>query len=151
MRITAVALVTVAGLTGCYGSTEKASNVDFDSADLNGQFTANSGASQSWFEYWPTATPANKTTTATLNWAANGCGSTTDHVTALQQGTNYSFHLCGKDQGGPSFCAQTRTFETWLPDRLTGQGVGEFSPGNPIQITVNASSSLPHVPSERRW
>ena len=140
MRITAVALVIVAGLTGCYGSTEKASNVDFDSVDLNGVFTANRGPAESWFEYWPTATPATKSTTATRNWAANASGPTSDHVSGLQQGKNYSFRLCGRDQGGPPGCAQTRTFETWLPDKVTGQGTGFFSPGDPIQITVNASS-----------
>jgi hypothetical protein len=140
VRITAVALVIVAGLTGCYGSTEKASNVDFDSVDLNGVFTANHGAAESWFEYWPTATPANKSTTATRNWAANASGPTTDHLPGLQQGTNYSFRLCGRDQGGPAGCAQTRTFETWSPDKVTGQGTGFINPGEPIIITVNASS-----------
>lgn len=140
MRITAVVLVIVAGLTGCYGSTEKASNVDFDTADLNGQFTANNGPAQSWFEYWPSATPANKSTTATQNWAANASGPTTHSVTGLQRGTHYSFRLCGRDVGGPSLCAQTRTFETWSPDNVTGQGGGQISPGNPIVIVVNASS-----------
>jgi hypothetical protein len=64
--VLAVALVGVLGVCGCYGSTEPATNVTFDAAQLNARGTANNGPASSYFEYWPTNTPQAKITTSTV-------------------------------------------------------------------------------------
>jgi hypothetical protein len=136
LTVGAIALVC----SGCYGSTEKASDVGLDSVKLNGQFTANNGPAESWFEYWPTSTPANRILTQPRSWAAGATGPTSDPVDSLQQGTQYSFRLCGRDQGGPSLCAQTRTFVTQSPDTVSGNGTGVGATNEPLQATLSASS-----------
>jgi hypothetical protein len=137
-----VTVVAVVGLTSCYGTTEKATNVEFESATLNAHGTSNSGPAQSHFEYWPTADPANKSTTPTLSWPANISGPVIQSVSGLQEGTGYSFRVCGRDvNGGPAFvCAQTRTFETWSPDTASGNGSTVTPEGDIYVMTVDARS-----------
>ena len=55
-RIAVSALLCAGVLAGCYGSTEPATEVAFDSAKLNGRGTADKGPAFSYFEYAPTST-----------------------------------------------------------------------------------------------
>jgi hypothetical protein len=122
-------------LAGCYGSTEKATDVGFTSATLHGHGVTNNGPATSFFEYWPTATPAQKQTTQNRDWPANISGNFSEQVSGLSQGTKYQFRLCGHDSGQPSICAQTRNFETPAPDRV----VGTATSGD-LTWTLDASS-----------
>ncbi len=59
LRPSAVVAVVAAALAlaGCYGSTEPATQIDFDQATLNAHGTANAGDAHVYFEYWQTAHP----------------------------------------------------------------------------------------------
>jgi hypothetical protein len=58
-----MAVVAGLALTGCYGSTEPATEVTADTARLNARGTANNGPATSFFEIWPTNAPSAK-----LSW-----------------------------------------------------------------------------------
>lgn len=76
-----------------------------------------------------------------MNWPANVSGPISHKVIGLQQGTNYTFRVCGRDQGAPiTACGQERRFETQAPDRASGTGSGTLTGGGPVTATVNASS-----------
>jgi hypothetical protein len=115
-------LLSATIFAGCYGSTEKATDVGFTGATLNGKGTSNNGPAQSFFEYWPTASPASKSTTAPRNWPGEVSGPFDKKIDGLEEGTKYSFRMCGNDQDQPPVCAQTRTFETDGHDASSGHG-----------------------------
>jgi hypothetical protein len=125
----------ILGLAGCYGSTEKATNVTTESAVLNAQGTTNAGPAESWFEYWATATPQDRATTPKQEWPGGISGPFSRGVDGLLQGTRYTFRMCGNDVGEPPVCAQERTFETQSPDSVVGTASNAT-----VTATLNASS-----------
>jgi hypothetical protein len=109
---TAFGVLTTAAVTGCYASTEPASDVTGDTAKLHARGTANSGPARSYFEFWPTNGGAHRYT-ATLRWPAGASGPFAQNVRALEADTEYSFRVCGSDEDQASdVCANTRTFTT---------------------------------------
>jgi hypothetical protein len=109
---TVVAVLSAAGATGCYGSTEPASDVTGDTAKLHARGTANSGPARSYFEFWPTNGVQHRYT-YTLRWPAAASGPFSQDVRELEANTEYSFRVCGSDEDKPDeVCANTRTFTT---------------------------------------
>jgi hypothetical protein len=117
-------LVSVVVFAGCYGSTERATEVGPDSATLNAAGTANNGPATAYFEYWITGSSGPPQQTDPAHFPGGSSGAFSQKVTGLAETSSYSFRLCGSDDsGGPTVCAQTRTFETHpLPveDSVTG-------------------------------
>ncbi|MBN1528287.1 MAG: hypothetical protein JW895_04465 [Thermoleophilaceae bacterium] len=110
---TAIALILAACLSaGCYGSTEYVTQLLNTSATLNGRGTTNDGPADVYFEYWPTATPAARSTTPAKRIPGGVTGPLSAPVAGLGQDTSYSYRLCGGDEGEPAVCANTRTFVT---------------------------------------
>jgi hypothetical protein len=148
VRVVAVLLAVVAGigLSACYGSTEPATNVTFDSAQLNAQGTANNGPANSHFEYWPTSHPEAKLTTPNQAWPAGVSGPFSAKVTVLYASSEYSFRVCGNDEGKPFACAQTRTFTTPAPTRDVVEGgwsEGFHSPEGTVQASSGPAGQSP--------
>jgi hypothetical protein len=99
-------------LTGCYASTEPATEVKQSSARLHAQGTADNGEASSYFEYRPTGT-TRVATSAPFRWPAGVSGPFSATAAGLTPSTQYSFRVCGRDlSGGDNACAQTRTFTT---------------------------------------
>ena len=132
-RIAVSALLCAGVLAGCYGSTEPATEVAFDSAKLNGRGTADKGPAFSYFEYAPTSTGFPGATTTRREWPANASGPLTERAFPLYAGTSYSYRLCGNDQGKSPVCAQTRTFRTPAATRDAVRGSWSYDEG-----TINA-------------
>src|SRR5579884_666049 len=138
-RLVVLALAAVAAvvLAGCYGSTEPATNVTYDGATLNARGTANNGPASSWFEYWATADPSSTVKTYPQSWPAGASGPFSATVSPasgsppLYAGTDYSFRMCGQDQGVGPVCAQTRTFRTTAPTRDAVEGSWVDPPDSP--------------------
>src|SRR3954447_24569997 len=114
--------------SGCYGSTEPATNIAFDHATLNGHGTMNNGPADVRFDLWETARPSERRSTLpkTVSGGVSGPVSSPNSPFGpygLVPDTDYSFRLCGRDQGAQAdVCAQTRTFRTLKPsgDLLRG-------------------------------
>ena len=128
----AVSAVLCAGvLAGCYGSTEPATEVAFDSAKLNGRGTANSGPAASYFEYGPSSSGTLTFKTTPRNWPSGASGPFSERIGSvpagpLYAGLSYSYRLCGNDQGKPPVCAQTRTFTTPAATRDAVKGTWTY-------------------------
>lgn len=128
-------VVIVLSVSGCYGSTEPASDIGFDHATLNGRGTTNNGPADVHFEMWTTARPSERggTLPKTIPGGVTGPFSQPNSPFgpyALVPDTDYSFRLCGRDQGAQNeVCAQTRTFRTLKPtgDLLRGFFVLQFT------------------------
>jgi hypothetical protein len=138
------ALAATLLIVGCTGSTEPASNIKADSVRLNAKGTANNGPAYSYFEYWKTSAPATKTQTVTRHWQAGTSGPFGEGVTGLSADTDYSFRVCGNDEGQSAVCAQTLAFKT-APDHDSVHGVLDIHAGMAgfHHITADASSG-PH-------
>jgi hypothetical protein len=132
--VTAGVLVAAA-LVGCYGSTEPATDIDATSAVLHARGTTNNGPAETYFEYWPTNDPGSRATTQKRTWPGGISGPFSESVTGLDEGTNYTFRMCGNDQGQTALCAQQRAFETPAPDRVVGTGTDGST-----SVDVNATS-----------
>jgi hypothetical protein len=116
----AAALVGVALLCGCYGSTEPARDIGIDRATLTANGTANAGDAHVYFEYWPTGHPESVLATIGTDVSAGSSGAyaepTAKSFRGLAVGTQYSYRVCAKDTSAPNgACAQTRTFTTGRP------------------------------------
>ena len=141
-RLLGLALVGVGLLTGCYGSTEPATNVGIDSATLNAHGTADKGPAHSYFEYWLPGSE-NRLGVGGHDWPAGASGPISDKVTGLAANSTYSFRLCGWDVtsegGGPVHCAQTLSFKTKPPveDSLKGH----LNSGCCSGLVINAASA----------
>ncbi len=130
-----VGTVFVLLVSGCYGSTEPASDIAFDHATLNGRGTTNNGSADVRFELWPTSQPSQRASTLakTVPGGADGPFSQPNSPFGpygLVPDTEYSFRLCGRDQGAQAdVCAQTRTFRTEKPsgDLLRGFFILQFT------------------------
>lgn len=109
--------------------TLAASDVDNDSATLNGELTGLSGEAEAdvWFEYWPHGDSANASTTATQN--LSGPGSFSEAVSGLEDNTTYVYvaHASANNttvSGDPvEFTTGPVADET---DRPTWDGEGPF-------------------------
>jgi hypothetical protein len=109
----ALVALALASLAGCYASTEPASEITQSSAKLNARGTANTGEAQSYFEYWPTSTPAKRGTSGPLRWPDGASGPFSVRAEGLYASTDYAFRVCGRDLDAADFvCAQTLTFTT---------------------------------------
>jgi hypothetical protein len=105
---------------GCRGQTDPATDVTWDSATLNASGTANNGPAFSYFEYWPTADSSNRVQTSTRHWKAGTSGPFRELVAGLKQNTEYSFRVCGQDEGQAAVCAQTLKFKTKVGNTVRG-------------------------------
>jgi hypothetical protein len=120
VRLSLVALLALSALAlgACYGSTEPATGVGEDSATLHARGTANHGPATSYFEYWAAGDPATgypTPRTPTRTWPAGASGPISEQVSDLLVASQYSFRLCGDDQGATPVCAQTRSLTTTTP------------------------------------
>jgi hypothetical protein len=115
-----IGMLGLAFLSGCYGSTEPATNIGVDAATLNAYGTTEDSPTTSWFEYWRTSQPGSvhRTEPLRLPKQVRGplsvrVGASEDlRVDSLAPNAEYSFRLCGAPEGGSGVCAQTRTFRT---------------------------------------
>jgi hypothetical protein len=133
----AVALA-FAGL-GCYGQTDPATDVHPNGATLQARGTADNGPASSYFEYWKSSAPAQKTRTAIKQAPAGASGPISAQLQFLTQNTSYSFRVCGWDGQEPEppasvKCAQTRTFATPSGDAVDAQMVYDSRFNSGLQI-----------------
>jgi hypothetical protein len=146
-RLAAPAVLASLALSGCYGSTEPATDIGEDRATLRGQGTANDGPAFSYFEYWAEGDPLPghaRQRTPTRSWPAGAQGPIAERVSDLLVASRYSFRLCGADQGETPVCAQTRTFSTpaLAGDYVTGSFAGsEPLTQSPYTVRFNARSA----------
>jgi hypothetical protein len=106
-------------LSGCYGSTEPATDIGIDSATLRAKGDTEGSPTTSWFQYWRTSEPGSIRTTPSHAWPAHVRGPLSQPVSGLDPITQYSFRLCGYVEGSAPVCAQTRTFRTLDGDVVT--------------------------------
>jgi hypothetical protein len=133
-------LVSVVVFAGCYGSTEPATDVGPDSATLNARGTANNGAASAYFEYWISGSSGPAQQTDPAHFPGGSSGTFSKKVTGLAETTAYSFRMCGSDDGGgPTVCAQTRTFQTH-PLPVEDSVTGNFDLGSVARGTIDAHS-----------
>ncbi len=128
----------LAVLSGCYASTEPATNVGIDRATLNARGTANNGPAQSWFEYELNGRVGDPPTAGFTNWPAGVSGPFSANVSGLAAGTEYSYRVCGHDGGQTPVCSNTRTFTTRPP--VKDAVFGGYWTGCCSTWTVNAKS-----------
>jgi hypothetical protein len=122
-------------LSGCYGSTEPATDIGIDAATLRAYGDTEGSPTTSWFQYWRTSAPGNVRTTTSHDWPAHVRGPLSARLSYANDGldpiTQYSFRLCGSTEGRAPVCAQTRTFRTLDGDVVTANlraaGGGEAS------------------------
>jgi hypothetical protein len=125
-------------VSGCYGSTEPATNIGPEGATLNARGTANSGAATSRFEYWISGTSA-RDETVPRHWPAGARGPFSATVSGLYASRTYFFRLCGRDDASASdICAQTRRFTTGAPVR--DSVVGSWGQSSSFYGNVDAHS-----------
>lgn len=111
MRIAAViALVALAGLTGCIGQTELATRVEMTRATLNGVGVADDGPATVYFEYWRASAPTDVSATPAQSFPGGAAGPVSADVKGLESNVVYAYRLCGHDEGEQPICAQTRRF-----------------------------------------
>lgn len=115
-RSLAAALIAAAALTGCYSSTEPATEIGAQSARLNARGTADDGPAYSFFKYQRAFPTSEEVRTPELQWPAGASGPFSQVVTGLEEATTYLFSVCGGDEGEPPACAQQRSFTTRGPD-----------------------------------
>jgi hypothetical protein len=122
------AIAGLAFLSGCYGSTEPATNVGVISATFNGAGNTESSPTTAWFEYGRTPSEGfTRTKTVSLPSGVRGplkitVGGLQDVREArLLPNTEYRYRLCGAPEGGEAVCAQTRTFRTQEGDVVDAQ------------------------------
>ncbi len=146
MVVGGLSMVSALALAACYGSTEPATNIGEDSATLHARGTANHGPATSYIEYWTDGDPLpgqSRPRTPTRSWPAGVSGPFSEKVSDLLVASQYSFRLCGNDQGAEPVCAQTRTFATPTPtgDYVKGSFAG-LSPliASPYTVRFNARS-----------
>jgi hypothetical protein len=116
-RVVGLGALCAVLLGGCYGSTEPATNIRPDSAQLNGRGTANDGPAYSFFRVQrfgiPLPPPVD---TPTRQWPAGASGPFSEKLSGLTQATDYSYTLCGGDVGEEPVCANSKSFATRGPD-----------------------------------
>lgn len=98
-------------MSGCYGSTEPATNIGLDHATLNAVGNTQDAKTFAYFQYWTGPQSSGVSTTTPRDLPASVHGPFKDQATGLSPDTEYSFRLCG-GSGGEFACAQTRTFRT---------------------------------------
>jgi hypothetical protein len=151
-RFAAVAFALLAGfaLAGCYASTEPATDIGPTKATLNAQGTANNGGARSWFELEITGRVGDPPQIGNhYNWPAGASGPFSHTVGGLSAGSEYSFRVCGADDGVPDEdapCAQTRTFNTpaATQDSVHGGWWGGCCASESVQATSGPSGENPN-------
>jgi hypothetical protein len=144
------AVLAVLAFSGCYASTEPATEVKEESARLHARGTANNGPARSYFEYWKSDGTGFTRQTFEPNWPdgwpAGASGPFSETVENLFPATRYDFRVCGYDlrdgdQFGERLCAQTRSFMTLRPpgDRVKALFLIE-GPHRPVRIQLDARS-----------
>ena len=139
--LVAAALLGIACVSGCAGQTDFATSIGDTSATFHGRGTTGGNGTSVYFEYWKTSTPAVKQETTHRAIPANVSGAFREGVSGLEQGTQYSYRLCGAEGGNP-ICAQTRTL---VPGRDNVQATGATAQSQSTslhwdRIDINASS-----------
>lgn len=100
-----------------------------ESATLNARGTADDGPARSHFEYWLTGS-SRVGYTHERRWPDGATGPFSEKLTGLASSSSYSFRVCGEnDSGGPTSCAQARTFATGKPVEDSVTGSWNDSPG----------------------
>jgi hypothetical protein len=116
-RVLGLGLLGAVLLGGCYGSTEPATKIRPDSAQLNGRGTADDGPAFSFFRVQRYGVPlGDPVDTPTRQWPAGASGPITEQLTGLAEATDYLFKLCGGNAGDEAACANTKSFATRGPD-----------------------------------
>jgi hypothetical protein len=135
-----VGIATLVAVSGCYGSTEPASEIGPESARLNAKGTANNGEAQTYFEYRLTGSAREPLRTSARTWPAGASGPFSEVAKGLAASTSYSFRVCGNDPGrSGTICAQTRSFTTKPP--VEDAVMGSISVLDIATLTVNAHST----------
>jgi hypothetical protein len=144
------ALLAAVALAGCYASTEPATDVGPTKATLHAHGTANSGGARSWFELEITGRVGTPPQIGNhYNWPAGASGPLWHTVGGLSAGSEYSFRVCGADNGTPdedALCAQTRTFTTpaAVEDSVHGGWWGGCCAAESVQATSGPSGESPN-------
>jgi hypothetical protein len=134
-----MALVGAVLLTGCYASTEPATDVGPETATLRAHGTADKGQAESWFEYEVTGRAGAPQQAAHLTWPAGASGPIIQKVSHLSAGTPYMFRICGSDSSTyPPVCAQTKTFTTKAPTQDTAYGSWWFGCCNSFGVDARS-------------
>jgi hypothetical protein len=143
-----IGVLSTLALAGCYASTEPATNIGPETAQLNAKGTANNGEAQSYFEYWLTgSTQETLVTRPWRDWPAGVSGPFSEVAKDLAAGSSYSFRVCGDDPGRTGIaCAQTRTFTTKpaVEDAVLGSHI--WSDVETLYVTAHstATGANPH-------
>lgn len=137
MRVLCViGLVLTIALAGCYGSTEPATTITPETAQLNARGTANSGPASAVFRY-SLVGDDEEFTTEPLHFPAGASGSFSKKVSGLAADSDYAYKLCGVDDGQDGLvCANTRTFTT--PPAVQDSLTGSYSSGCCASWNVDA-------------
>lgn len=142
-------LLSVAVFAGCYASTEPATEVGPEGATLNARGTANNGGARSWFELEITGRDGLPGRVGEhFNWPAGASGPFSTKVSGLSAKSEYSFRVCGADDGEPDEgapCAQTRTFTTPVAtrDSVHGGWFGGCCASEGVSATSGPSGETP--------
>jgi hypothetical protein len=127
----------LAVLPGCYASTEPATEVGPETAKLNAHGTANNGPASAYFRYWLTGAPDQELVSDPIHFPAGATGPFSKKVGGLAADSEYTFKVCGADDGaGEEVCAQTRTFTT--APAVEDSVVGGASSGCCFSVRVDA-------------
>jgi hypothetical protein len=111
-------------VTGCYGSTEPATNIGYDNATFRGQGTTGQDGTHVFFEWWQGGRADNVLATLGKDIAGGVTGPYSEppftEAPLLRPATQYLFRLCGRETA--TTCAQTRSLTTLTPtgDRIHG-------------------------------
>jgi hypothetical protein len=126
-------------LAGCYGSTEPASDIGPESATLNARGTADEDGVTTKFEYGLTGRVGDPLEVGAGHFSAGASGPFSAKVAHLAAGSNYSFRMCGRDDGEADYvCAQPGTFRTQPP--VEDSVYGEWADAGGSSFSVDAHS-----------
>jgi hypothetical protein len=114
--LAAGAVLASLALTGCYGTTDPATNVGEDHAQLHAHGTANGGPAFTSFIYSGPADVQGPQITPTRHWPAGASGSFAENVSNLWPASHYAFQMCGGDATLPNgVCTGRLSFTTATP------------------------------------
>jgi hypothetical protein len=141
----------VALLSGCYASTEPATEVGPDSAKLNARGTANNGPARSHFRYQLRGRVGDPQFTQFQQWPAGASGPFSTTVGQLAANSTYDFRVCGADEGQGSVCAQTRSFTTKPAVEDGVFGAYAFSCCSVVSVNARSGPSGEHPQGSMTW
>jgi hypothetical protein len=147
----AIAAAALALLSGCYASTEPATEVGPDSAKLNARGTANNGPARSYFEFELSGRVGDPQFTLFQQWPAGASGPFSTTVGQLAANSTYDFRVCGADEGQGSVCAQTRSFTTKPAVEDGVFGTYAFSCCSHVSVNARSGPSGEHPQGRMTW